>query len=120
MGTQKTLSGIVVLAGIWEVAAPFVLGLTATTAFLWDAIIVGVALVVLAGWAALSNQEGTDRGLDWLNALIGLWLIVAPFILGYTGVTVALWNDVVVGIVVAVLAGWAAVALGQLHHPKTM
>ncbi len=120
MGTQKTLSGLVVLAGIWEVAAPFVLGYTATTAFLWDAIIVGLALVVLAGWAALSNQQGTDRGLDWVNALVGLWLIAAPFVLGYTGVVAALWNDVLVGIVVAVLAGWAAVTLGQQQHPRTM
>ncbi len=120
MGTQKTLSWLVVLAGIWEVTAPFVLGYTATTAFLWDALIVGAALVVLGAWAALSNQEGTDRALDWLNALVGLWLIAAPFVLGYTGIAAALWNDVIVGLIVAVIAGWAAVALGQRQHPQTM
>ena len=120
MGTQKTLSWVVVLAGIWEVVAPFVLGYTVTTAALWDAVIVGAVLIVLGAWAALSNQEGTDRGLDWLNALVGLWLIAAPFVLEYTGIAAALWNDVVVGIIVAVVAGYAAVALGQRQHPQTM
>ncbi len=120
MTTQKSLSWLVALAGLWEIAAPFVFGATATTAFLWDALIVGAVLVVLGAWAALSNQEGTDRGLDWLNAILGVWLIVAPFVLGYTGITAALWNDVVVGIVVAALGAWAAVALGQRQHPQMM
>ena len=95
------------------------LGYTVTTAALWDAVIVG-AVLVLGAWAALSNQQGTDRGLDWLNAVVGLWLIAAPFVLGYTGIASALWNDVIVGLIVAVAAGWAAVALGQRQHPQTM
>ncbi len=120
MGVQKPLSWLIAAVGAWEVAAPFVLGATATTAFLADAIIVGAALVVLGAWAALSDQQGTDRALDWINALVGVWLIAAPFVLGYTGVAGALWNDVIVGIAVAVLGGWAAVALGQAQHPRTM
>ena len=120
MGTQKTLSWLVVLAGIWEVAASFVLGYTGTTAALWNAVIVGAVLVVLGAWAALSDRESSDRALDWINAVVGLWLIAAPFVLGYTGTALALWNDVIVGLVVAVLAVWAAVTVGQQHHLQTM
>jgi SPW repeat len=120
MNTQKPLSWLIVVGGAWEVAAPFVFGATATTAFLWDAVIIGVALVILGAWAALSAEVGTDRNLDWLNAVLGLWLIAAPFVLGYSGVAVALWNDIVVGIIIAVLGAWAALALGQQQHPKTM
>jgi len=120
MGTQKTLSWLVVLAGIWEVAASFVLGYTGTAAALWNAVIVGVVLIVLGAWAALSTREDSDRTLDWVNAVVGLWLIAAPFVLGYTGTALALWNDVIVGVAVAVLGGWAAVAIGQRHHPQTM
>ncbi len=120
MGVQKPLSWLIAIVGAWELAAPFVLGATATTAFLADAIIIGVALVVLGVWAALTDLRGTLRTLDWLNALVGVWLVAAPFVLGYTGVASALWNDVLVGIAVAVLGGWAAVALGQAQHPRTM
>ncbi len=118
MGTQKVLSWLVALAGLWEVIAAFVLGYSASTTALWDAIIIGIALIVLGVWAALSNQEGTDRALDWINVVLGVWLIIAPFVLSYTFVTAALWNDIIVGIVVVVLAGWAALVMGR-HHPMT-
>lgn len=113
MKTAKTLSWVVALFGLWEVIAPFLLGYSATSAALWDAIIIGVVLIVLAGWAALVNQTGTIKTLSWINAVLGLWLIIAPFLLGYSAVGAAMWNDIVVGVIVAVLAGWAALALGS-------
>jgi hypothetical protein len=120
MGMQKSISWLVALVGVWVVVARVALGATATTAFLADAIIVGAALVILGAWAALSDQRGIDRTLDWINALLGVWLIAAPFVLGYTGVAYALWNDVIVGIAVAVLGVWAAVRVGQLQGPRTL
>ena len=75
---------------------------------MWDAILLGIALVILAGWAALSNQASTVKLLSWINAVLGVWLIVAPFIVQYANVGAALWNDIIVGILVGVLAGWAA------------
>lgn len=118
MGTQKTLSWLVALVGLWEVIAAFILGYTASTTAFWDAIVVGIVLIVLGAWAALSNQEGTDKTLDWINVVAGIWLIIAPFVLGYSVVAAALWNDIIVGIVVVVLAGWAALTMGR-HHPMT-
>jgi len=120
MKTAKTLSWIVALFGLWEVIAPFLLGYSATTAALWDAIIIGVALIVLAGWAALVNQDGTIKSLSWINAVLGLWLVIAPFLLGYSAVGAAMWNDIVVGVIVAVLAGWAALALGSSDQSHPM
>jgi hypothetical protein len=46
--------------------------------------------------------------LLWLVTLLGLWLIIAPFTLGYTATGAAMWNEIIVGIVVALCAGWAA------------
>ena len=119
MKTAKTLSWVVVLFGLWEVIAPFSLGYSATSAALWNAIIIGVGLIVLAGWAALVNQEGTIKSLNWVNAVLGLWLIIAPFVLTYSAAGAAMWNDIVVGVVVAVLGAWAALALGgsDQSHP---
>ncbi len=39
------------------------------------------------------------------NLVLGLWLIVAPFALGYSNLGRALWDDVVIGVAVAVFAG---------------
>jgi VIT1/CCC1 family predicted Fe2+/Mn2+ transporter len=48
--------------------------------------------------------------LSWVNAVIGVWLAIAPFVLGYTNIAAALWNDIIVGIAIIVLAAWSAIA----------
>lgn len=39
----------------------------------------------------------------WIFVLAGIWLIIAPFILGYSTLPQALWNDIILGIIVAVV-----------------
>lgn len=43
---------------------------------------------------------------QWVNAILGVWLIAVPFI-GFTSVGLT-WALVITGIVVAVLALWGA------------
>lgn len=105
------LNWAVVPLGVWEVLAPFILGYFTTSAALWNAIIIGIALVVLAALAALSRAETTVKALEWISAVLGVWLIIAPFIVHYSDVAAAKWNDIVVGVGVTVLAVWAALAI---------
>jgi uncharacterized membrane protein HdeD (DUF308 family) len=123
MGTQKTLSWLVAIVGLWELLAAFVLGYSATSAAMWNAVIIGLALMILGIWAAVSEEKTTDKTLDWVNLLLGIWLIISPFVLGYMSVSAALWNDVIVGLAVVVLTAWGVYALGhQTPHiasPKT-
>ena len=39
-----------------------------------------------------------------LALVTGLWLIVSPFILAYTFISSALWNDLIVGAAIVILA----------------
>lgn len=43
----------------------------------------------------------------WICIVAGIWLIVAPFALGYAGVAGALWNDIILGLVVLATGGYA-------------
>jgi hypothetical protein len=113
MKTAKSLSWLVAVAGLWEVLSPFILGYSATTVAMWNAIIAGVVLIVLAAWAALSEEVRFDRNLEWINAVVGVWLILSPFALNYSAVVAAMWNDIIVGVVVIVLAAWAATTFGR-------
>jgi general stress protein CsbA len=36
----------------------------------------------------------------WIGIILGIWLIIAPFILGYAQNTTAMWNDIILGILV--------------------
>jgi hypothetical protein len=118
MKTAKSFSWLVALAGLWEVLAPFILGYSATMLALWNAIIAGAILIVLGVWIALNEDPGPDRTLDRVNVGVGVWLVVSPFILGYTTVVAALWNDIIIGAVVIVLAAWTASMLDKEMTPQ--
>ena len=47
--------------------------------------------------------------LSWINCLLGLWLIVSAFILS-TGASAIMTEEIVLGIIIAVLAYAAAIA----------
>lgn len=41
---------------------------------------------------------------DALNIVVGIWLILAAFALGFTDVSTALWNSVIVGVAIIVIS----------------
>jgi hypothetical protein len=104
----RTASILNVLAGLWLIVSPFVLGYTALPVARWDTIIVGIIVLVLAGTRAANPQQYV--GLSWLNLLLGIWLIVSPFALSYATLPRPTWNDVILGVVVVILAICSAVA----------
>ena len=40
---------------------------------------------------------------EWLNLIVGIWVLVSPWVLGFAGTT-AMQVHVVIGVIVAVLA----------------
>jgi SPW repeat len=64
-----------------------------------NAVIAGIVIAVLsiAALAAFAIWE------EWLNLIVGLWLIISPWVLKFQATT-AMRVDVAIGIVVAVLA----------------
>lgn len=55
----------------------------------------------------------TQQWRDGLNFVLGLWIVLSPWVLGFTGEAAAAWNAWIVGAVVAVAA---AGALIQFHR----
>ena len=56
---------------------------------------------------------------EWINAALGAWLIVSPFIMGFGALGVALWNQLIVGVLVGGLALWAALTDSHGEPIKT-
>jgi hypothetical protein len=46
----------------------------------------------------------------WLTGLIGVWLIISPWVYGFTSNAGAMWNSVIFGIIVLILAIWSGSA----------
>ncbi len=87
---------LVMLLGLWLMAAPSVLDYEGTAGH--SDHIVGP---LLASFAAVALWEVT-RDLRWVNLILGVWLIAAPWLLGFE--TSALINSTAVGVLVAALS----------------
>jgi hypothetical protein len=66
--------------------------------------------VVIIAVAAIAALVAFQKWEEWVNAALAAWLIVSPYILGFSALASALWNQIVVGVLVGILAIWAAVA----------
>lgn len=96
--------------GVWLFISPWVLGFANTAAAAGtthpraaaNAWILGVIVVVLSVAALVRTQPWEE----WLNMLAGIWLFISPWVLGYSGTATALWNALIVGAVVFILACW--------------
>jgi SPW repeat len=82
--------------------SPWVLGFSAEQFAAGNAWISAVVIGALAVGALGAFHEWEE----WANLLVGLWVAVAPWILGFAAVTNAVWTHVVLGILVAVAAAW--------------
>jgi hypothetical protein len=69
-----------------------------------NAWITGGLIAVLAATALIAFQKWAE----WINALLAAWLIASPFVLGLTANMTLVWNQIIVGALVAILAIWAA------------
>lgn len=102
-GRIKGASSVNLVLGLWLIVAPFVLAFTGA-AFIND-MLCGIAIAILAGMRVRHPTLAT-KPASWVNLAIGAWLIVAPFVLNYLSGPAA-WNDIIVGILVLMFAGWS-------------
>lgn len=55
--------------------------------------------------AGNGSLKGIAQTFSGLNVLVGIWLLAAPWVLGYGEVPTALWNDRIVGGATLLFAG---------------
>lgn len=92
-----------VILGIALMASPWILGATGTAAVLWSGLVGGAVIAIVGLWA-LYQPEGTVP--EWVNVVLGVWVIVSPFVLGFSNMANVLWYNVVLGVIVGILAFW--------------
>ncbi|QLK26560.1 SPW repeat protein [Natrinema zhouii] len=111
-GTE--LSAIVGLLGLALIAQALVLELVATQ--FWNDIFVGATLLVAGGYNYYrrSNEEFGSIGVASLVALLGLWLVASPFLLGSgsgiaeTASDLGIWTDIIVGLLAFGIGSYSA------------
>ena len=110
----RTASGINILLGIWLIDSPWIFDYSGRSAVL-SSVFVGslIALFAAIRLASLHNSAA----LSGINLLLAIWTIISPWACDYADMVGAVANDIICGVLIAVLAIWSASAtLADQHH----
>lgn len=91
------------ILGVLLFISPWMMGFLTDTMQTRNAWLVGavLALIAIAALTAFAEWE------EWVNLALGLWLIAAPWVLGFTGNTGAFRTHLVLGLLTAFVSAWA-------------
>lgn len=89
--------------GVWLFFSPFFLHYTDVNNAAMNAYLIGIAIAVLS----VAELYVHRRWEEWVNLLLGIWLIISPWLLGYNTMRGPTQNAVVLGLIMIVLPLWA-------------
>ena len=96
--------------GSWLFLSPWVLEYSGTTAA-WNAYVLGGAIVLFAVIASYMPKAWEEM----INTLLGVWLVLSPFILGFAEPKRIALHTVLIGILVTAFAVWAMASDKRLY-----
>ncbi len=90
--------------GAWVFISPWVMqppagaaGESLSALATWNLWIVGGAIVVFA----LAAQFAFRMWEEWVNVVLGLWLVASPWVFGFTFFTSLTWATILAGLLIA-------------------
>jgi hypothetical protein len=117
-GQATAASGLDVLAAIWLLISPFVLRFRSTGSLVANDVILGIVIGILALVRFFSPSRSTAWA-SWVNVVLGIWVLISPWVLGYAAYRTAMIDNVVMGIIVIILSLWSASASMTSDHMTT-
>lgn len=99
---------LMAVVGLWLILANWVLapllpGGVSPEPVAWNYVIAGAAALTL-GVAAIAAFRIWE---EWAGLLIGLWLMVSPWVLGFVSSPITMWNVMISGLIIVFIAGWS-------------
>lgn len=99
MKTRRWQDGAMIVLGLWFIASPWVLrypdllGMAALNSYVF-----GFAVTLFAAIALYRPQMWEE----WINLVLGVWLMIAPIVLGFRTETDATANHLLVGLLIVI------------------
>lgn len=92
--------------GIWLILDRIFLNIPSEAAV--NDFVIGVTVSLLALSRMLLKGNPSHK-IAWANTALGLWLIAAPFIIGYQNNTKAMINNIIIGVAIFILSIWTSI-----------
>lgn len=114
----QVAEGLMVLAGGYAAISPWVIGFSgSTTPLAINDLIVGVAIMAMT--LICADSRGRMYGMTWVAPVMGLWLIVANWVMkGINPTTGTMISNIVVGACVLLL-GAAVIGVTTMTPNQT-
>lgn len=108
MNRQRWEDWVTALIGLWVFVTPFVLPMFGASSL--DGLATGnfYILGILIAVVGLAEAYAYRLWEEWVGIVLGLWLLISPWVLGFSGMSVYMLDALIAGAIVAVLAGWEA------------
>jgi hypothetical protein len=90
------------LLGAWLVLSPWVLAYQAQTMATGNGVLIGLALMA----AALGAIFVPRAWEEWTEGALGLWMVISPWVLGFSSIHSARNSAVITGLAIVALALW--------------
>jgi SPW repeat len=108
--------GLTLLSGIYLALSPWIAGFNGRTPITVSNLITGIVVALLA--LGYSSAFGRMYGMSWVAPVIGLWTIIAPWIIrGDMATARTIWSNVVVGAIILIL-GLATMRFGMRERNR--
>ena len=91
------------LLGLWMIVSTWIIGSDAGSAAIVNYCVVGLAVAAFA-IAALTAFRIWE---EWVNLVLGTWLLVSPWFLGFSAMSAIGLNSLVIAIFIVVCSGSA-------------
>jgi hypothetical protein len=69
----------------------------------WNAWVLGV-IIFLVAVSALGRMAASQ---EWINLVLGIWVFIAPWVLGFVPLQNASWDHWIVGALVFLISAWS-------------
>lgn len=109
--------GLMLLAGLFAAVSPWIVGFHGQMSLTVNNLITGITIAVLA--VGFTSAYGRTHGIAFVVPLLGVWMIIAPWVVSGVHTTAGLiWSNVVVGAVICVL-GLGVAAMGMRRRASS-
>lgn len=112
MPVAQVTEGLNIVSGLYLAISPWIVGFSGFSRLAVNNLITGLALAVLA--MGFASAYGRTYGLSWIAPVIGVWTIIAPFVLRSVSAS-TVWSNVVIGAIILLL-GLGAMGIGMMRR----